>query len=133
MLKALTHLPVLDPAAFQAAASEWKHHLAKAKPGGDRVIVEWGVGRGPSCLVFPVGNRGAGLDLTKDNPHTQSDERWADFLEFEFVPQVEQALKTAGLKYTVICADLRPVQIMRERLRAQQAAANAKTGHTAHH
>lgn len=133
MHKSLTNLPVFDAAAFSKQSLGWKKLMAGGTPGSDRVVVEWSVGRGPSCFVYPAGKRDLGVNLTANTTHTQSDERWADFLEFEFVPQVVAELEREKYRPQVICADLRPVQIQRARRRTLEAAARAKTGDTVHH
>jgi uncharacterized protein (DUF58 family) len=131
MEKPLKNLPVLNVETFQKRAEDWKR--LPAGPGADRVVVEWSVGLGPKVFVYPASKRAAGFSLLADLLAAQSDERWADFLEFTFVPQVVEALKSAGHKPQVICVDLRPVQTMRTRRRAQEEAAHAKSGHTSAH
>ena len=128
MEKALKGLPVLDHDALHARADGWRKIVQSAGPGGNRVVIEWLVNRGPNCFVFPAGKRAEGVNVTAHASHRQSDERWADFLEFDFIPQVEAALKDLGFTPQVICADLRPVQIMRQRRRTIEALAHAKTG-----
>lgn len=128
MHASLNNLPVFDSATFKADIAPWKKIVAGAKPGGDRILVEWGVSRGPNCFVYPAGTRASGISLTKNTPHIHSDERWADFLEDEFIPHVVRALNEDGFKPTVVCADLRPVQVMRARRRATEALARVKTG-----
>jgi hypothetical protein len=133
MHKALSNLPTLDSVRLAAETSDWKKLIANAKPGGDRIVVEWGVSRGPMCFVYPVANRAKGIDMARSASHAQSDERWADFLEFDFLPQVERSLEGLGFRVTIICADLRPIQIMRERRRVIEATAHAKTSASDHH
>lgn len=133
MHKALHNLPVFDRAGFSETANGWKTALKGAGPGGNRMIVEWSTSRGPSCFVFPAAKRGTGINLTSSVPHTQSDERWADFLEHEFIPPVVQALKDEGFaSVQVNCVDLRPVQAMRARRRTIESVAQARTGDLAH-
>jgi hypothetical protein len=133
MHKPLAPLPVFEEAALVAKADGWKSALKSAKPGHGKIVVEWTIMHGPSCLVFPMGLRHLAVDLTDDGQSRKNDERWADFLEFTFVPQVTAALEKAGLPYMVICTDQRPIQVMRERRRAIAKAAEAKTGVAAHH
>lgn len=133
MLKPLAPLPGFDEAALLAKAEGWKSVLKSAKPGYGKIVVEWNVTQGPNCLVFPMGLRHLGADLIADGANRTSDERWADYLEYEFVPKVTAALQTAGVPFIVTCTDQRPVQVMRERRRAIAKAAEAKTGHAAHH
>ena len=129
MHKALHNLPVFDRDAFTSTTESWKKALKGAGPGGNRVVVEWSTSRGPSCFVYPAGKRSAGVNLTASVPHTQSDERWADFLEHEFIPPVVAALQDEGFPtIQVNCVDLRPVQTMRARRRVIEAVAEARTG-----
>ncbi len=132
MHNALKDLPVFDPEDFKAKTADWKKIVASSPPGGKRIVIEWSVGRGPNCFVYPAGARGAGINLTASAHAPGSDERWADFLEFEFVPQVVRALTDDGFTPQVICADLRPIQVMRQRRRAIESIAREKTGAGAH-
>lgn len=129
---ALHNLPVFDAEAFKAKAADWKRTVGSAGPGGNRIVIEWGVGRGPNCFVYPATKRSQGISLVAADSRGQSDERYADFLEWEYVPQVVAALKADGLNPQVICVDLRPLQIQRERRRAIDAKAREKTGAAAH-
>jgi len=128
MHKALKDLPLFDPAAFREQTADWKQIAANATPGGQRVVVEWSTGRGPNCFVYPATERSAGIHLCKANSHGASDERYADFLEFEFVPRIVESLASDGHKPQVICVDLRPLQVQRTRRRAIEAVAEAKSG-----
>jgi len=128
MLKALHDVPSFDERAFRRRVGNWKPLLAAAGPGADRVVVEWGVVRGPNCFVFPASDRAKGINLTQGFVGTQSDERWADFLEYTFVPQVVQALQAEGIRVHANCVDLRPVQTQRARRRVIDAAAKARSG-----
>ena len=127
MLKALHEVPTLDERTLRRRVATWKPILA-AGPGANRIVVEWSVVRGPNCFVFPAADRSKGINVTQGFAGTQSDERWADFLEFTFVPQVVQSLNPEGVPIQVNCVDLRPVQTQRARRRATDAAAHAKTG-----
>jgi hypothetical protein len=133
MHKALSDLPVFDPATFRGRTADWKKIIQAAATGGNRVVIEWGIMRGPNCFVYPATRRGLGINLMAAVPHNESDERWADYLEFEYLPQVLKALQDDGLNPQVICVDLRPIQIQRGRRRAIEVAARAKSGVAAHH
>lgn len=127
MRKALSQTPSFDPDAFLWRIRDWKALLAG--PGNNRVVVEWCVTNGPKCFVYPAAQRPAGFDICADAPHDTSDERWADWLEFQFVPQVVSTLEGDGFPVQVICADQRPVQIMRQRRRNLEQIAHERTGH----
>jgi hypothetical protein len=130
MHKPLGALPVFPKEAFVARISSWKK-LA-TKPGEDRVIVEWGIGRGPKVVVYPATDRGLGFDLLTDLSAPVSDERWADFLELSYVPEVLGAIESAGQRGQAICADQRPIQTMRQRRREHEKLAHARSGGGAH-
>jgi hypothetical protein len=123
MEKPLRNTPNFDEKAFRDQVQAWKRSGA-----GQRVIVEWSTGTGPSVFVYPAGNRAAGVRMIEDVEITTSDERWADFLEFEYVPKIAQALRQEDLGPDVICVDLRPLVVQRARRRQIEAAAKAKTG-----
>lgn len=129
MLKALNNVPTFEEGLFRRRSAGWKALLG-AGPGLNRVVVEWGVIKGPSVFVYPAADRTKGVNLTEGFHRTQSDERWADFLEYDYVPRVVNFLKAEGFPVQVNCVDLRPVQTQRARRRAIEAAAHAKSGHT---
>jgi hypothetical protein len=125
MHKALHHLPDVDTNALNAKAAAWQALLSSG-PGLNRVVVEWSVGKGPNCFVYPAADRSQGVSLTQGIVATESDERYADFLEYDFVPKVAATLEQAGVPVQVNCVDLRPVQTQRARRRVIEAAAKAK-------
>ncbi len=130
MHKPLAPLPVFDADAFATKLAQWKPIVGKAVPGMARLVVEWNVIQGPSVFVYPASQRSTGEELITDGAKRTSDERWADFLEQQYVPLVVSAIQSAGLTPQVICTDLRPVQTQRTRLRAIAAAAREKSGAT---
>jgi hypothetical protein len=124
MLKPLRNTPEFDETSFRKQVQAWKR--AGLQDGG-RVVVEWSTGAGPHCYAFPAGNRASGVLLTDAVQGMAHDERWADFLEFEFVPRVVEALRQEATTPQVICVDLRPLRVQRARRREIEAAARAKT------
>lgn len=132
MLKPLSNLPTFDPIAFRGKTADWRRILENAPTGMNRVVVEWNVGRGPSCFIYPASKRHLGFDLCADGTNRTSDERWADFLELDFVPKVVKTLSENGLNPQTICTDQRPIQVMRERRRKQNDYGHSRTDH-AHH
>ena len=121
--KRLQNLPPFDRAAFEKLTGGWQGMATT--PGSDRVVVEWSVNRGARCFVYPAAKRAAGQNLTETLGAKDTDERYADWLEFDYVPQVVDAATALGLHPQVICVDLRPVQVQRARRR--QLAATALT------
>jgi hypothetical protein len=129
MHKALHDLPNLETKTLLQKAAGWKPLLASG-PGLNRIVVEWSVGRGPNCFAYPAADRSQGINLTSGVTSTQSDERYADFLEFDFVPKVVAALQETGTPVQVNCVDLKPIQTQRTRRRAIEAAGREKLGDT---
>ncbi len=121
MEKALRNTPTFDEKAFRDRVRAWKR-----SGGGQRVVIEWSTGTGPNVFVCPAGDRAAGVRLIDDVEITTNDERWADFLEFEYVPRVAEALRREDFLPDVICVDLRPLVVQRARRRQIEAAAKAK-------
>jgi hypothetical protein len=119
MLKPLANKPEFDPIAFRGRTADWRRIVQNAPIGMKRVVVEWNVTRGPSCFIYPAAKRALGFDLCADGSTRASDERWADFLEYELVPRIVATIAEEGLNPQIICTDQRPIQIMRERRRSQ--------------
>jgi hypothetical protein len=125
MQKALSSLPTFDPVDFGARTALWRQFAGG--PGSDRIVIEWGIGTAPYCFIYPAARRTAGFNLLETRSDSPNDERWADFLEFEFVPKIVAAIAGSGRRAQVICADQRPIQVMRARRRA-----TAERLHAAH-
>ncbi|WP_309706961.1 hypothetical protein [Armatimonas sp.] len=131
MHKALTNKPVFDSEKALWRMREWKS--LPASVGMDRIVVEWCVTYGPKVFVYPAVKRILGFDTCEGYGDGTSDERWADLLEFEYVPQVVKALEGAGYRVQTICADQRPIQTMRQRRRDTEKLAASRGAHHAHH
>jgi hypothetical protein len=127
MQKSLKNTPVFDAEALRRQTEGWKS-------GGtpQRVFVEWSTSGGPNVFVYPMGDRARGVRLVEGGEATGNDERWADFLEFEYLPPVIEALERDGFVPDVRCVDLRPLVVQRARRRQIEAAARAKGGGAAH-
>lgn len=115
----LNNLPTFHADAFLARIASWRK--LKTTPGQDRVVIEWGIGVGPKVIVYPPASREMGFNLLAETAGAANDERWADFLEATYLPQVAKAVKDAGQTPQVICIDQRPIQAMRVRRRSQAA------------
>jgi hypothetical protein len=126
MQKALKDTPTFDPETLRGPLDAWK------SSGAPRVFVEWSTFAGPNVFVYPAGDRGRGVRLVDGGDATGNDERWADFLEFEYLPPVTEELERAGFTPDVRCVDLRPLVVQRARRRQIEAAARAKAGTAAH-
>ncbi len=126
MHKPLQGTPPFNEIEFRNRAGNWL--MAQSTTPNQRVVVEWSTMHGPSVYVYPPGDRVAGFNVTEEVKGTSSDERWADFLEYEFVPKVVRALEADGYKPQVVCVDLRPLQVQRARRREIEAAGKAKAG-----
>ena len=126
MQKALKNTPTFDPQAIRVQLDAWK------SVGSPRVLVEWSTFAGPNVFVYPAGDRSRGVRLVEGGDATGNDERWADFLEFDYLPPVVETLERAGFTPDVRCVDLRPLVVQRARRRQIEAAARAKAGAAAH-
>ncbi len=124
MEKRLQNLPAFDRAAFEKLAGGWKG--MSSGPGSERCVIEWSINTGARCFVYPAAKRAAGDNILANLGANDTDERYADWLEFDYVPHVVDAAKSLGLNPQVICADLRPIQIQRARRRALASSALAK-------
>ena len=131
MHKALSNKPVFDSEKALWRMREWK--ALPAPVGMNRVVVEWCVTYGPKVFIYPAFKRIIGFDTCEGSGDSTSDERWADLLEFEYVPQVVKALEGAGYRVQTICADQRPIQTMRQRRRDTEKLAASRGAHHGHH
>lgn len=127
MHTAFTPPPTFPQQAFRARISSWKRLLNQ--PGADRIIIEWGIGLGVKVIVYPAGSRSHGFTLLENVPVPANDERWADYLEETYLPQVAETVDSVGIQAQIICVDQRPIQIMRARRRAQEKVAHERGVH----
>ena len=109
----LRNLPEFSAPAFLARIAAWRK--LPVTPGQDRVVIEWGIGLGPKVIVYPAASRAAGFNLLEGVAAPANDERWADFLEQVYVPQIVEAIEGMGGRAQAICVDQRPIQTMRAR------------------
>lgn len=127
MEKPLKNTPVFQEKEFRTRIGGWK----QGEPGR-RVIVEWSTGTGPNVFVYPAGERAFGIRLIDGVEAAANDERWADFIEFQFLPPVIAVLESENFRPEMICVDLSPLIVQRARRRQIEAAARAKSGVAAH-
>ncbi len=127
--KRLQNLPAFDKAAFEILAGGWRN--MSGAPGSNRTVIEWNISTGARCFVYPATDRKAGQNLLATLGANDTDERYADWLEFDYVPQVVDAANALELNPQVICTDLRPLQIQRARRRQLAQAAKAKVAGSA--
>jgi hypothetical protein len=130
MHKPFTPPPPFPREAFLARISPWKKLLGQ--PGTDRIVVEWGIGQGPKVVVYPATTRALGFNLLEGLTAPANDERWADYLEEHYLPEVAQAIESGGTRAQIICADQRPIQTMRARRREQEKIAHERGAHSVH-
>lgn len=132
MLKALKNTPTFDPEALRGPSDAWKSTAGGSGGAPRRVFVEWSTSAGPNVFVYPAGSRAQGVRLVDGGDATGNDERWADYIEFEYLPPVVEALTREGFIPDVRCVDLRPLVVQRARRRQIEAAARAKSGTATH-
>ena len=128
MQKALKNTPTFDPETLRGSLDAWKS--TGGANASRRAVVEWSTFAGPNVFVYPAGSRAQGVRLVDGGDATGNDERWADFIEFEYLPPVVEALRQGGFTPDVLCVDLRPLVVQRARRRQIEAAARAKAGAT---
>ncbi len=127
MHKPFTPPPPFPREAFLARISPWKK--LQGEPGSDRIVIEWGLGQGPKVIIYPASARNQGFNLLEGLSAPANDERWADYLETTYLPQVAEAVNLTGTTAQIICADQRPIQTMRQRRREQEKVAHARGAH----
>lgn len=124
MEKRLQNLPAFDRQALEKRIGGWKG--LSSGPGSNRTVIEWSVGTGPRCFLYPAADRKAGINLLDAMGVNTTDERYADWLEFDYVPQVVATVQAQGQNPQVICTDQRPIQVMRARRRTLASNGLAK-------
>lgn len=124
MERKLHQEPAFDTETLRAKCDAWKAH------GATKVILEWSTGTGPTLFYFPAGQRGQGVKWTAAVETYNYNEVYADFIEHTLVPRLREIIHARGLTETVLCVDLQPLQIQRQRRRRIEHVQTATaTGH----
>lgn len=128
MERKLHEEPYFDMDTLAEKCRAWK------ADGASKVTLEWSSGTGPNVFYFPAGERGQGVKWTIAVETYNYNEMYADFVEHTLIPRLKSAIAENGLGLTVMCVDLQPLQIQRQRRRQIERAQTAATGdHTSGH
>ena len=123
MERKLHQEPQFDTETLRQKIDAWKTHGAK------RVVIEWSTGTGPTVFYYPAGERRLGVKWVIAVETYNYNEIYADYIEQTLVPQLREVIQSRGLTVTMMCVDLQPLQVQRQRRRqierAQHEYANA--------
>ena len=103
--------PQFDMDTLRARCDAWKAH------GASKVIIEWSTATGPTVFYYPAGERIQGVKWIAAVEIHNYNEVYADFVELKLIPQLVEVIHARGLTETVLCVDLQPLQIQRQRRR----------------
>lgn len=122
MERKLHQEPQFDMETLRAKCDAWKAHDAS------KVIIEWSTGTGPTLFYYPAGERSQGVKWTAAVETYNYNEVYADFVEHKLIPQLRELIQECGLAATVLCVDLQPLQIQRQRRRQIERTQAATAG-----
>ncbi len=122
MERKLHQEPQFDMETLRARCDAWKAHSAS------KVIIEWSTGTGPNVFYYPAGERSQGVKWTAAVETYNYNEVYADFVEHKLIPQLSEVIQECGLAATVLCVDLQPLQIQRQRRRQIERTQAAGAG-----
>jgi len=125
MERKLHQEPQFDMETLRQKIDAWKTHGAKC------VVIEWSTGTGPNVFYYPAGERRLGVKWTIAVETYNYNEIYADFVEQTLAPKLREVIQSRGLTVTVMCADLQPLQVQRQRRRQIERAQHeyAAAGH----
>ncbi len=123
MERKLHQEPQFDLETLRVKCDAWKSHEAA------KVVIEWSTGTGPTVFYYPAGQRGQGVNWTAAVETNNYNEVYADFIEHKLIPKIREVIHARGLAETVLCVDLQPLQIQRQRRRRIERAQTALSGH----
>jgi hypothetical protein len=123
MERKLHHLPVFETDTLREKCALWKSN------GITSVVLEWSTGIGPTVFYYPAGARRFGVKWTVPVETYGYNEMYADFLDHTLMPSLTPIVENAGLRPTVLCVDLQPLQVQRQRRRQIERAETAKPHH----
>lgn len=111
MERKLHQEPVFDFDTLRQKCDAW------ADNGAKRVVIEWSTGTGPTVFYYPAGERRLGVKWTAAVETYNYNEVYADFIEYTLIPKMREAIEARRLETTVLCVDLQPLQVQRQRRR----------------
>ena len=129
MERKLHEEPQFDMDTLREKCEAWKAHDAA------KIFIEWSTGTGPNVFYYPAGERGQGVKWTVAVETYNYNEVYADFVDHTLIPRLKDVIQSIGLTATVMCVDLQPLQIQRQRRRQIERSQAAATGAAAsgHH
>ena len=123
MERKLHQEPAFDLETLRGKCEAWKAH------GASKVVIEWSTGTGPTVFYYPGGQRGQGVKWIAAVETYNYNEVYADFIEQKLVPQLREVIHARGLAEAVLCVDLQPLQIQRQRRRQIERTQAEVAGH----
>ena len=123
MERKLHQEPQFDMETLRLKCDAWKAHSAS------KVVIEWSTGTGPTLFYYPAGERSQGVKWTAAVETYNYNEVYADFVEHKLIPSLREVIHARGLTETVLCVDLQPLQIQRQRRRQIARGEAAGAGH----
>ena len=122
MERKLHHEPIFDLDTLRQKGDLWKSN------GITRVVIEWSTGTGPTVFYYPAGERRYGVKWTVAVETYNYNEVYADYIEYTLIPRLREAIAARSLEVTVLCVDLQPLQVQRQRRRQIERAQHAVVG-----
>lgn len=123
MERKLHQEPVFDFEILRQKCDAWLNHDAK------RVVIEWSTGTGPTVFYYPAGERRLGVKWTVAVETYNYNEIYADYIEHTLVPKMREAIEARRLEASVLCVDLQPLQVQRQRRRQIERTLTGATHH----
>jgi hypothetical protein len=123
MDRKLHHEPAYDFETLRQKVDDWATHGAK------RAVIEWSTGTGPVVFCYPGAERAFGFKATFAVETFNYNEVYADYIEHTLVPKVREVVQSRGMECTVLCVDLQPLQVQRQRRRQIERVQTAAGGH----
>ena len=123
MERKLHEEPAFDLETLRRKCETWKAN------GASRVTLEWSTGTGPTVFYYPDGERRSGVNERRNGVKWtvavetyNYNEVYADYLDHTLLPRLRGVVAEAGLAATILCVDLQPLQIQRQRRRQIERA-----------
>lgn len=123
MERKLHQEPAFDLDTLRQKLDLWKQN------GVSRVIIEWSTGTGPTVFYYPAGERRHGVKWTVAVETYNYNEVYADFIEHTLIPRLTETIASRQLTSSVLCVDLQPLQVQRQRRHQLERLQGAGTHH----
>ena len=123
MERKLTHEPAFDMDTLRRKCDLWKSNGIRS------LVLEWSTGTGPTVYYYPAGERRYGVKWTVAVETYNYNELYADYLEHTLMPRLRESVRGIGLEPTVLCVDLQPLQVQRQRRRQIERVQTASAHH----